>query len=75
MLTLGSGYGLGAHGRGLKKGHRKHGVILNANGQVIAHVWGHAKVVDSNFRFQERPWVPRDKFMTGIGEEGDRGMF
>ena len=77
MITIGEHYNLGAQGKGRKMGHRKHGVILNANGQVVAHIWGHAKVVDANFKFQPRPWVPRDKFMTGVGEgeDADEGMF
>lgn len=76
MVTVGEWYNLGADNRGRKVGHKKkYGVILNANGQVVAHIWGHAKVVDTSFKLERRPWVPKDKFMTGVGEAEDEGMF
>jgi hypothetical protein len=37
---------IGLEGRG-----RHPGVILNGNGQVVAHVWGHVKIVNSEFRY------------------------
>ena len=43
-------------------GHRGHGVILNANGQVVAHVWGKIKIIDPSFKF-----VPKKHMETVPG--------
>lgn len=72
MPTVGEGFSLGDSGK--HKGHRRKGVILNANGQVVAHIWGHAKVVDANFRFAPTPGGKDEKFFGGDGDEGD-GLF
>ena len=76
MITVGEWFNLGAMNKSGRKG-RGHGVILNANGQVIAHVFGQAKVVDPSFRF-----VPRHLWKdagastpTPMAGDEDQGVF
>lgn len=58
--------------------HKGHGVILNAQGQIVAHVFGHVKIIDQSYKF-----VPRKKGemgpmrveMKGVGDEDVSSMF
>jgi hypothetical protein len=64
------GLGLAAFGAsGKKKGGFGRRVILNANGQVVAHVFGRVIMVNKNFRLAPGTKVPGLLGMSGGGND------
>lgn len=76
MITVGEWFNLGQmNNPGRRKG-RGHSVILNANGQVIAHVFGHAKIVDSTFRLVPKHlWKNAGGVPAPMSGDEDEGVF
>lgn len=69
MLSI-DGFGaLGGRGKG-------RGVILNAQGQVVAHVFGHVKIVDQSYKFvsKKKGEMPQVE-VKGVGDEDISSMF